>query len=374
MTSVTLRTKKGKHGKAYLFLDYYPPYFDPLTRKTKRQEYLKMFVYTRPATVQQKEYNRKVMANAEMMRNKRSISVLNQETGLFDSDRLRLSFLKYFEEKIKGKPRHWQTALQYFSRSVNGECAFGNLDVRLCQKYREYLLNEAVCINPMFDEKNRRKISSTTASKNFAYFRNILREAFRDRYLKENLYEFLDPINGKSDTRREFLTEPEIKKLYKTPCKYDVLKRAAMFSIYTGLRLSDIIDLKWKDITTAPDGQPCIRKKMIKCRREVTVFVSENALKFCGPKGHPDRAVFHNFRQSMTVTPLKNWIKDSGIRKHITFHCFRHTHATLLISKGIDIYTVSGMLTHSDIKTTQVYTHLIDSKKRDAAHCIENIL
>ena len=147
-----------------------------------------------------------------------------------------------------------------------------------------------------------------------------------------------------------------------------------MFSIYTGLRLSDIIDLKWKDITTAPDGQPCIRKKMIKCRREVTVFVSENALKFCGPKGHPDRAVFHNFRQSMTDTPLKNWIKDSGIRKHITFHCFRHTHATLLISKGIDIYTVSGMLTHSDIKTTQVYTHLIDSKKRDAAHCIENIL
>ena len=109
MTSVTLRTKKGKHGKAYLFLDYYPPYFDPLTRKTKRQEYLKMFVYTRPATVQQKEYNRKVMANAEMMRNKRSISVLNQETGLFDSDRLRMSFLKYFEEKIKGKPRHWQT-------------------------------------------------------------------------------------------------------------------------------------------------------------------------------------------------------------------------------------------------------------------------
>ena len=76
----------------------------------------------------------------------------------------------------------------------------------------------------------------------------------------------------------------------------------------------------------------------------------------------------------MTKGPLEKWIEDSGIQKHITFHCFRHTHATLLLTKGVDIYTVSGMLTHTNVKTTQIYAHLVDSKKRSAAEVIENII
>ena len=73
----------------------------------------------------------------------------------------------------------------------------------------------------------------------------------------------------------------------------------------------------------------------------------------------------------MTTYPLKKWIEASGIPKHITFHCFRHTNATLLITKGVDIYTVSGMLTHTNVKTTQIYAHLVDSKKREAAETID---
>ena len=63
---------------------------------------------------------------------------------------------------------------------------------------------------------------------------------------------------------------------------------------------------------------------------------------------------------------IKNWIQAAGINKHVTFHISRHNFATLLLSSDIDIYTVSKLLGHKDVKVTQIYAKLID-KKRDEA-------
>ena len=54
----------------------------------------------------------------------------------------------------------------------------------------------------------------------------------------------------------------------------------------------------------------------------------------------------------------------------LAFHCFRHTNATLLLNEGVDIYTVSKMLTHRNVSTTQIYTEVIDETKRKAAESI----
>ena len=72
----------------------------------------------------------------------------------------------------------------------------------------------------------------------------------------------------------------------------------------------------------------------------------------------------------MIQEPLKEWLKEAGIKKHITFHCFRHTYATLQIAAGTDIYTVSKMLTHKNVSTTQIYADLVDAKKRESANKI----
>ena len=65
----------------------------------------------------------------------------------------------------------------------------------------------------------------------------------------------------------------------------------------------------------------------------------------------------------MLYKDLPKWISDAGIEKHITFHCFRHTYATLQIAAGSDIYTVSKMLNHSNVQTTQIYADLVGEKK-----------
>ena len=72
----------------------------------------------------------------------------------------------------------------------------------------------------------------------------------------------------------------------------------------------------------------------------------------------------------MTNRPLKDWINSVGIKKNIHFHCFRHTFATLSLAHGTDIYTVSKMLGHKNVSTTQRYAKVVNALKREAAYKI----
>ncbi len=80
-------------------------------------------------------------------------------------------------------------------------------------------------------------------------------------------------------------------------------------------------------------------------------------------KNYPGNKVFDFLVNHLTNDYLKTWITIAGINKKITFHCARHTFATMCISQGIDIYTVSKLLGHSDVANTQRYAKLTDQKR-----------
>lgn len=69
----------------------------------------------------------------------------------------------------------------------------------------------------------------------------------------------------------------------------------------------------------------------------------------------------------MTQQPMKDWLANAKIQKHITFHCFRHTYASLQVELGTDIYTVQKILAHSNVATTEIYARHAEPKKREAA-------
>jgi integrase len=173
------------------------------------------------------------------------------------------------------------------------------------------------------------------------------------------------------ETRREFLTVEELNTLAVTPCEQDTMKRAALFSALTGLRHCDIQKMRWKEIQI--DGnQARLNFTQQKTKGVEYMPISEQALQLCGELGKPEQLVFEDLPDPSWISkPLERWIKAAGITKKITFHCFRHTFATLQLSNGTDIYTVSKMLGHTNVKTTQIYAKVVDEKKNKAAQAIQ---
>ncbi len=213
-------------------------------------------------------------------------------------------------------------------------------------------------------------ISRNTAVTYFSIFKAALKQAFIDGYLTIDLSAKIKGIPGQ-DTRREFLTVEELNTLAATPCEYKDLKRAALFSALTGLRHCDIQKMQWKEIQII-NGQARLNFTQQKTKGVEYMPISPQALELCGDPRQPTQLVFEDLPDPSWISrPLKNWLKTAGITKKITFHCFRHTFATLQLSNGTDIYTVSKMLGHTNVKTTQIYAKVIDEKKEKAAHAIK---
>ena len=368
MVTVTLRKRNGKNGRVYLYLDFYPSLYDNKTRKQKRREYLHISIYANPKTSLEKTYNRKMMEVAEAFRCKRSLEIASNKLGFYSETNRTASFLDFYLEQCEGHDKTWFSSHKRFSAFMNGKCTFGQISVDLCDRYKEWLLSDANTYGASNTLKTSRKICYNTAVKMYIIFRRILKDAYKAHLLSEDINMHLEGLPYKR-THREYLSMNEVRTLWKTPCRYGVLKDASMFSIFTGLRISDILTLNWDEIQDAPDGKPCIRKVFQKTDIDETVFISEESLRFCGPR-RPGELVFKDLRKSMTGYPLKAWLKEAGITKKISFHCFRHTNATLMLAGGANIYTVSGQLTHTNVKTTQIYGHLVDESKRKASEII----
>ena len=119
--------------------------------------------------------------------------------------------------------------------------------------------------------------------------------------LRENLNDFLEKIEWK-EVKKEYLTLDEVKKLAATPCKIPVLKQASLFACMTGLRISDILKLDWRDFEVGPDQGYYIRictekdgKPRLRCP------ISQEALELCGEWG--TGKVFKGLTRSMTIIP-----------------------------------------------------------------------
>ena len=213
-------------------------------------------------------------------------------------------------------------------------------------------------------------LSQNTAATYFSIIKAGLHRAFIDEYLTVDIaakVKGIPDIKGK----REYLTLEEAEQLASTPCENEVLKRAFFFAVLTGIRLCDIHDLTWGEITQTPSGW---RVDFTQRKTHVVDYlpISEQAYSLCGERGEHNQRVFEGLTDSSWISrPLKKWIEASGIKKHITFHCSRHTFATLQLERDTDIYTIKGMLGHTNVKTTQIYAHIVDKSKRSAADAIQ---
>jgi len=315
LIKVSLREKKISGGKLSLYLDYYPPICIPGTKKTTRREFLNIYIYENPKNTNEKRHNTQMRFEAESIRQSREKSTKGNDFDFLESRKIKINFLEYFRKKAIRKDQKWQKTYKHFEIFTNGECFLDEVNLDLCNAFKAYLLTA----NKLARENTR--LSHNSAASYFSTFRALLRIAYFEKLLTEDINPFIEKRKTK-DVKRDFLTLDELHVLVKTPCDIPVLKSASLFSCLTGLRISDILELSWENIIKSHDNGYYVRIITIKTGKQIILPINNEALELCGERSIGK--IFKGLSKSMTHFPLKKWILQAGITKNITFNCLRH--------------------------------------------------
>ncbi len=212
-------------------------------------------------------------------------------------------------------------------------------------------------------------MSRNSAAGYWSTFRGLLKHLYRNKLISSNINDFLDKIET-TDVVKDYLSEEELYTLAETECPIPVLRTASLFACLTGLRISDILALRWEDIVDYSAGGKCVHIVTQKTKSEDIIPISEEALELIGFTPDNSGKVFDGLKRCWVNVPLKQWVRSAGIKKSISFHSFRRTFATLQAAAGTDIRTIQSMMAHKSITTTQRYMKTVDSNKREASNRI----
>lgn len=350
---VTLR-QRNQGNKTWFYLDYY----DNGKRKTKT---LKLFLYPNPKSRTEKAHNKEHKALAEKIAQKEQLTIQARAYGLEDVKKGEQDFKEFLDELIRPKKDsnrgNWKSMKVHFDKFHPRTVSFRQIDRNFVEQFKDYIESTDLEVNTKYSY--------------FSKFKAALKEAHRREIISKNPADTVKHL-PQEDPKKEYLTYDELQRLSKEECANPLIKSAFLFGCLTGLRFSDIISL-------TPDN---LEKReeyyMVPFRQQKTKSIEyhpigEQAVSLLPEALSNSTPFFTGLGKSMSVNDnkiLRKWIAKAKITKHITFHCSRHTYATLQLSFGTDIYVLSKLLGHKHLQTTEVYAKVVDEKKIAAANKI----
>lgn len=240
----------------------------------------------------------------------------------------------------------------------NDNIWLSDINLAFCDDFREYLMSVAV------STKTGKRLSQNSKAAYFEAFRSMLRIAYRGDYLLQDFSQKIDSITTIEGNRTP-INKADLDKLLNAECELPELKNMALFSLYTGMRWSDIEKLnpakEIKYIDSLNSWVVDFGQK--KTGQENLLPIPDAVLNLIPTTPRGEKIPFSLNYQDMQ-RPFKKWLKLAGLEdKGITFHGFRHTFALMQVRAGTDIFTLSSMLGHKSVRTTQVYAHALDMNK-----------
>lgn len=380
---IKLRFKQLKDGNQSIYLDCYV---------NGIREYKFLNLYLRPDNSREnKMWNKEQLRLANAIKAQYIIDIQNGEFGFKDRNRTRkLSFLTYCEDMAAEYEANGQTSCAVLMRSAvkrmtaykGKNITFNHIDKEFLIGFIEYLNSDIRDFDKESKDKKRKPkpLSEVYKEALFARIMVALNKAERDGIIVKNPGKDIDrKLKPHAEQKsRCYLTLDEIQKIIDTEYKPDNdIKPAFLFCCFSGLRYSDVQKLTWGEITVSPEGYAQIETNMQKTGKDITIPLSDNALKWLPERTDQTSAsrIFYKLPDQVTNADvrLRTIIKKAGITKHVTFHVARHTFATLTLTYGADLYTVSKLLGHSNIRTTQIYAKIVDESKRKAVNLIPKL-
>jgi integrase len=293
-----------------------------------------------------------------------------------------VDWLKHYEEDgfgfkestLQGRKDMRKKVEEYLDSKGLSHMAMSEVDADFCRGFLQFLLTAK---NSVCTKQKDRTITNGCALHHQAVLNGALNKAVREGIIQVNPLKRLDRREKfhPAPEEREYLTIEELKILMDIPCVNNQVKDAFIFACFTGLRLSDVRSLSWGKIRQMPDGKSLyVHTVMQKTQKSVNVPLSSMALRFLPEKGDADTPVFNLPASDAVISyHLKKWVKAGKINKKITFHCSRHTFATMMLTLGADLYTTSKLLGHANVTTTQIYSKIIDKKKVETVNLVDGL-
>jgi integrase len=356
---IKIRQKELANGNISLYLDIY-------WKGEREYDFLNLYLINAKNGID-RDQNNKTLILAEQIKAQRLVDLQSGKYRMKQA-RTEMSFIEYFKQLMKdrlnskGNYGNWDSALKHILAFTKGkDLKLVDVDETWLMRMKHYLLHDA---RTPFETK----LSQNSAHSYFNKIKATLRQAFEEKFINENPAGRIRGIK-QAETNREFLTWEEVESITKATCDTKKLKEAFLFSIMTGLRWSDIIKMKWSEVRGSKSAGWYIQFQQQKTKEHEVLPITNEARNLLGEEQEPDERVFYGLKYSTkTNLALARWLARAGITRYVTFHCARHTHATLLLSQGVDIYVVSKLLGHKTIKTTEIYAKVSNIKKVEAVN------
>lgn len=362
-------------GRESLFLDYYLGYQindDGKLKLRRRRETLKLYLWQAPRDPSERAHNKSVLELAKKIRFERSQNLIAQSQGYRlkkdEVDDILAWMDDYAEKYTKADVRIIKGAIQHFKSYLSEVPGFSaesalnpaSLTPELVRGYAEWL---------------KAHFNGEGPASTLARFRKILRQAYKDEIFHRDPGQGIRIHVDTGALRKDILSADEITRLIATHYHGEnpEIRRAFIFCLYTGLRFVDVRSITWRSIDFA---NGVIRLTQSKTGGEVAIPMAESLRNIIG---QPDKdtprtaSVFRLPSSTMCLKALRNWTKNAGIDKHITWHCARHSFAVNILNNGANIKTVSSLLGHRSLIMTEKYTRAIDSLKQAAINSLPEI-
>ena len=382
---VRIRFKQLSNGNQSIYLEYYTG--DVIRKENyvggkRKYEFLKLYLIPE-RTREDKAKNEATLALAKAIQSRRIVEVQNDAHGFQNTNKSRVNLLDYLENIGKqsaeqGSRNYARTVLNTVRalRLFRGDyIAFRDVDKEFLSEFTDYL-RQMPKASKYGVLKTGGRLSNNSVVSYYGTLRTAINRAYKEGIITVNPtkeFDFASKVR-QEPSRREYLTIDELKTLINTECRHEIVKRAFLFSCLCGLRVSDIRKLKWCDLQRS-GGRVRIEITMQKTKEPLYLPISDEALKWLPDRGEANDSdfIFPLTHEGTVNDTLQHWAKVAGITKHISFHVARHTHATMMLTLGADLYTVSKLLGHKNIATTQIYAKIVDKKKEEAIGLIPNL-
>ncbi|WP_347282228.1 site-specific integrase [uncultured Alistipes sp.] len=383
---VRIRFKQLSNGNQSIYLEYYTG--DVIRKENyvggkRKYEFLKLYLIPE-RTREDKAKNEATLALAKAIQSKRIVEVQNDAHGFQNTNKSRVNLLDYLENI--GKQSAEQGSRNYARTVLNtvralklfrGDyIAFRDVDKEFLSEFTDYL-RQMPKASKYGVLKDGGRLSNNSVVSYYGTLRTAINRAYKEGIITVNPtkeFDFASKVR-QEPSRREYLTIDELKTLINTECRHEIVKRAFLFSCLCGLRVSDIRKLRRCDLQRS-GGRVRIEITMQKTKEPLYLPISDEALKWLPERGEANDSdfIFPLTHEGTVNDTLQHWAKVAGITKHISFHVARHTHATMMLTLGADLYTVSKLLGHKNIATTQIYAKIVDKKKEEAIGLIPNLM